>query len=146
VTVAIPPLRERVDEIEPLVHRFLGDLARQAKRPAPSVSAEAMQLLRAYPWPGNVRELRNVVERASLLCGSTVIAPEHLQLDRRPKATIAPPADAAPTTLRDLERQAIVDALARCAGNQSRAAELLGMSRRTFCTRLRELGIPRPRV
>jgi two-component system, NtrC family, response regulator AtoC len=159
ITLAIPPLRERADEIEPLGRLFLEAAARAAGRTPPALTAEALALLQAYPWPGNIRELRNVMERALLFASGSVIAPEHLPLSKlQPRAPeAAPPAEVATGApplpagvgLRErqieLEKQAIVDALQRCAGNQTRAAELLGMPRRTFCNRLKEYGILRPR-
>jgi two-component system response regulator AtoC len=143
VSLPIPPLRERIDEVPPLARLFLDRVAGHG----PPLSAEVIAELCAYAWPGNVRELRNVMERAILLSGGGTIQPEHLPLDRmrrrQPGATPAPP-----PTLRmaEIERQAMVDALVRCAGNQTRAAELLGIPRRTFCTRLREYRIARPRT
>ncbi len=153
MALSIPPLRERADEIEPMARKFLEDAAGELGRPPPPISPAAMALLRSYTWPGNIRELRNTMERALLLSTAGEIAPEHLPLDKMQKVSAAwvdPPVEAttpaAGGTLRDLERQAILDALARCAGNQTRAAELLGMPRRTFCTRLTEYKILRPKV
>src|SRR5262249_45302168 len=109
-------------------------------------------------WPGNIRELRNMVERASILCAGTIIGSHHLPVDKltRPLGGATPAApipatevlDTRPPAreLKQIERDAMVDALARCHGNQSRAAQLLGMPRRTFCKRLKEHGIPRPRA
>jgi DNA-binding NtrC family response regulator len=168
ITLNIPPLRERVDEIEPLARLFLERAAGQMETAVPSISPEALAMLRAYSWPGNIRELRNVMERALLLASGAPIAVEHLpaeKMTKRPLVAVsspsaempavapvpaggAPPAPppAAGTSMREIERQAILDALARCAGNQTRAAEYLGLPRRTFCTRLREYNIPRPRA
>jgi two-component system response regulator AtoC len=162
ICLEIPPLRERPEEIEPLARRCLDNVTRQLGRPAPFLSEEAMELLRGYGWPGNIRELRNIMERAAILCTGDVITHEHLpaQKMRRPPdqgALVAPAAVAAPPPVRDVamplrdekiaaERRAIIDALERCAGNQTRAAELLGISRRTLCSRLKEYNIPRPRV
>ncbi len=153
MTLTIPPLRERTDEIEPLARMFLENTARQLGRPAPELSSEALSWLKAYHWPGNIRELRNVIERALLLAGGGRITGAHLPADKPRIAEVEPPSVAAapeptrPLRLRqdDLERQAILDALARCAGNQTRAAELLGMPRRTFCARLKKYGIDGPR-
>jgi DNA-binding NtrC family response regulator len=173
ITLEIPPLRERVEEIGPLARLFLGRLAEGANRPAPALSAEALAVLEDYAWPGNVRELRNVVERAFVLCTGTEIRPEHLPVEKirrvRRKATDpsvelpagvasgtpgepsvdpSPPGGSPPPVrnLKELERQAILDALERCHFNQTRAAELLEMPRRTFCKRMKEYGIPRPRA
>jgi DNA-binding NtrC family response regulator len=164
ICLEIPPLRERPEEIEPLARRSLENVSRQLGREPPSLSAGALDLLRAYGWPGNIRELRNVMERAVILCSSEEITPEHLpaQKMRRPPdqgavgggvgvpTPMASSARDVALPLRDekmaAERRAIIDALERCAGNQTRAAELLGISRRTLCSRLKEYNIPRPRV
>ena len=105
-------------------------------------------MLSAYPWPGNVRELRNVIERAVLLCKAAVICGEDLALDAMPSPervlTDAAPTELPPGLL-DSERDRIAHALAECGGNQSRAAESLGIPRRSFVRKLAELGLPRPR-
>ncbi len=156
IGLTIPPLRERTDEIEPLANLFLEAVAQPLGRPAPTLSAQAVTWLRAYSWPGNIRELRNTMERALLLCSGDEIRQQDLPTEKVTKTgggAAAPPVEAtapsAPpwsvTSAREAERLAIVEALARCAGNQTRAAELLGIPRRTFCTRMREYSIPRPR-
>jgi two-component system response regulator AtoC len=151
ITLAIPPLRERPEEILPLARLFLERAARQAGEPVPVLGEQAIAELQSYTWPGNIRELRNTIDRALLLGSGGIITDEHLPLDRmrrrsRPTArTTEAPTAAAPAAMAELERQAILDALVRCAGNQSRAAELLGIPRRTFCKRLSEYNIPRPR-
>jgi two-component system response regulator AtoC len=143
ITLAIPPLRERVEEIAPLATLFLERAARQAALPAPTVAPDALARLRVHQWPGNIRELRNVMERALLLSSGATITSEHLPVGKRQPPPMTP---AVPTTMTEIERQAILDALVRCAGNQTRAAELLGIPRRTFCKRLSAYNIPRPRV
>lgn len=197
ITVEIPPLRERVSEIEGLCTNFIVDAARRNRRTeVPTVSREALSLLKHYAWPGNIRELRNIVERAVLLCIDGVITAEHLPVERlqrhRVTATPAPAPAPAPRTapapawrhisddddddsphtrpairaaarapddgygtprpgenlkeaVTDLERQRIVDALRSCGGNQTKAAELLGISRRTLVNRLNQFELPRPR-
>src|SRR5262249_48967489 len=133
---------------------------------APALSPEASAALAGYRWPGNVRELRNVVERAALLCRGDTVRPEHLMLPASastaakptattPRATERPPtrapAAAAPTTARAAardpaaERARILEALERCGGNQTRAAQALGISRRTLVSRLTAYDLPRPR-
>jgi len=166
ITLEIPPLRERPEEIVPLANLFLSRLAEGAGRRSPALSAEALGLMRAYAWPGNIRELRNVIERAFVLCAGPEITIDHLPTDKMRRRPAAPLPVTSPATatapgvaqpsgapafgetrgLKELERQAIVDALERCHFNQSRAAELLGMPRRTFCKRLKEYAIPRPRA
>ena len=147
ISLVIPPLRERTGEIASLAAQFIRDASAAAGRAAPALSPAADALLRARDWPGNIRELRNACERAVLLCAGDVIEPEHLSLppdgapatemQQQRAATLAPEAQR--------QRDEIVDALARCAGNQSRAAKLLGISRKTLVARLDAFGLPRPR-
>ncbi|HVJ94300.1 MAG TPA: sigma 54-interacting transcriptional regulator, partial [Labilithrix sp.] len=143
MTVAIPPLRERPEDLEPLAQLFAKRAARELGRAVPTFHPDALSALRAHPFPGNVRELRNVVERAITLATDVVTA-EHLVLGRAPSSPKVAAQSPAPPTGREAERQRIVDALARCAGNQTRAAVLLGISRRTLVSRLTEFGIARP--
>lgn len=190
VCLVIPPLRERVPEIEPMARAFLSQICRDSGRDSVvGLSSEARDWLLRYTWPGNVRELRNVIERAVLLCGSGPITLEHLPGDKadgiayrplrsaplpstgpRPAPPYVPRSSAdrpanptlppqrpiqndlivdTPDTLRlkiaEAEKQRILRALEACAGNQTRAAAMLGMSRRTLVTRLAEFNLPRPR-
>jgi DNA-binding NtrC family response regulator len=147
ISLVIPPLRARTDEIAPLAHLFLEAAARGEGRPVPALSPAAVKLLESYPWPGNIRELRNDMERALLLSTGDTITPEDLPLEKMRGAPVAAPLPAAaPPAPRGEDYQRIVDSLARCSGNQTRAAKLLGMSRRTFCARLKAYNIPRPRT
>ncbi len=149
ITLTIPPLRARVEEIRYLAELFARQICRDLGR-APAVLPPAIiALLESYAWPGNIRELKNVVERAVLLSSSPIIGPEHLPLDKlspgaAPGSTPSPRVDtqkmSAPT-----ERDKIITALNACAGNQSRAAEMLGMPRRTFINKLDLYKIPRPK-
>jgi len=154
ITLSIPPLRERVDEIAPLARRFLETAARDTDRSPPALSAEALRVLERYSWPGNIRELRNVMERALVFCAGSVVTEEHLPLEkiRPPAAALAPvstPIPAAEGEVRerqaDIEKTAMFESLARCGGNQTPAAELLGIPRRTFSNRMKEYGFVRPR-
>ena len=146
-----------MQEIRGLAESFLVQAGRAlARGEPPRISSEAMTLLERYSWPGNIRELRNVIDRAVLLCTGATILPEHLPLEKM-KATLtatqSPRTEEAPTTrggtikseIEALERQRILDALKECAGNQTKAAKLLGMSRRTLLHRLDTYGIARPR-
>ncbi|WP_394848182.1 sigma 54-interacting transcriptional regulator [Pendulispora brunnea] len=158
VTIPIPPLRERPSEIVPLAKMFAARFA--APEPAPELTDSAQQALLGYPWPGNVRELRNAVEQAVALSDGAIL-PEHLRLEQAPPSSspsssssswggVSPPSSSPSSTplrgqMQSLERQRIVDALERSNGNQSRAAELLGMPRRTLVDKLRRYNIPRPR-
>jgi len=150
ITIEIPPLRERPSEIEPLARRFANLAAARLRAPPPEIDAAVIERLRRYQWPGNIRQLRNVMERAVVLAGGGRITGDVLPADTyvgpAPKAPPSDPAAAAtPDGNADVERQRILDALERCAGNQTRAAEMLGISRRTLVTRLSEYDLPRPR-
>jgi two-component system, NtrC family, response regulator AtoC len=155
ISLTIPPLRARVSEIVPIAWTFAARASARLGRATPAFSREAEDALKAHPWPGNVRELRNVVERAVMLSERGEILPQHLLLtparESIPEVRItpaAPPAQASADLrgeLDALERQRILDALESHAGNQTQAAAALGMSRRTFVTRLDAYQIPRPR-
>jgi DNA-binding NtrC family response regulator len=160
LSITIPPLRERQREILPLAERFAESAARQLGREAPRISEEASELLLGYGWPGNIRELKNVIGRA-VVVAEGVIGPSALPDALRrsvehPPPSVPPPggADVEPPASQNqslkgqlavLERQRILEALEKCHGNQTAAAELLGMSRRTLVSRLAEYDLPRPR-
>jgi transcriptional regulator with GAF, ATPase, and Fis domain len=161
MSVVIPPLRERNAEIELLARHYIARLTAAAGCPTLDISPDALALLRAYSWPGNIRELRNVIERALLLAGGAdTIAVKDLPADRmrstytaRIAPTLPPPLDlrdsadapAETTYDDDDERSRILGALDACAGNQTRAAQTLGIARRTLINRLEKYGIRRPR-
>ena len=157
VSFVIPPLRERVAEIAPLAERFLAAAGSTLDRTTPlRLSPEALQCLERYAWPGNVRELRNVIERAAVLADGDEIVPADLPgplTGAAPGRALTPPAGSAPapathkmlTPEAATERQRILEALEQCAGNQTRAAKLLGMSLRTLVSRLTDYGVARPR-
>ncbi len=224
ITLEIPPLRDRVGELEGLVTTFIVDVCRRGRRTeVPTVSKDAMVLLKGYGWPGNIRELRNIIERAVILCSGPRITAEHLPVERLQKKTSLrgremarpagleqrpehrhdqrsdqrparaipqqpmvdpedsgtstrpllrrptlpgalsssslppedlstmpptsrrPQADSLKDAVSDLERERIIGALKECGGNQTKAAEMLGISRRTLLNRLDQYNLPRPR-
>jgi two-component system, NtrC family, response regulator AtoC len=167
ISLMIPPLRERPSEIAPLALTFAQAACRQLERTPLVLADETLRRLQAHAWPGNVRELKNVIERAVVLCSENSIGPEYLPasfscapgsararaLARSDPAAAAPPnaatAEMDPerfqAQLQSLERARIVEALSRSGGNQTQAAKLLGVSRRTLVARLAELDLPRPR-
>ncbi len=184
ISVVIPPLRERREEIPVFVESFAVKTATREGRRAPRFSEQAMAALGVYAWPGNVRELRNIVERAVILAGEGTVELEHLPMEKLSSSFIFAPKRFqsgdlkesestgpmsrpisgfnahvldSPTldlsgqsaSLKDevesLERARIVGALEECGGNQSRAAKMLGMSRKALLRRLDLYDIPRPR-
>jgi two-component system, NtrC family, response regulator AtoC len=157
-TAAILPLRERREDILPLAQSFLRRAAASAGAATPRIRDDAAVHLLDYPWPGNVRELRNVVERALALSEGRGIGPEHLPMEKMRSVVLVRQRKAAPSSELDTdvplveltpdecaERQRIVDALKESDGNQSLAAEALGISRSTLLNRLNAYRIRRPR-
>lgn len=144
ISVLVPPLRERPDDIEPLARYFAARAVKAGK--APELTAASLAWLRARDWPGNVRELKNVIERASVLCDGPRLELEHLATDlARSSAPSAPSPVDLRAEVKALERERIERALREAGGNQRRAAELLGISRGALLRRLAQLSMPRPR-
>jgi two-component system, NtrC family, response regulator AtoC len=170
-TVELPPLRERREDIAPLAEFFLKRFALETRKNIAGFSPKAAEYIASYSWPGNVRELKNVVERATILCGGAEIQSEDLppELRRacsRPSEAASTGAGAAGTgaapagasgrpgangtspgtngtssTIDDAERALIVDALERSLGNISAAARILGVTRNTLRYRIRKYGL-----
>lgn len=143
--IAIPPLRERADDILPISEAFLDEMSRAIGCPAAGLSGQVIEALKAYPWPGNVRELRNVLERASILCDGGLITLDHLPPEvavKGPLVTGSPlsgkPAD---LKLAGAEKQLILDALERAGHNLAAAARLLGISRPNLYYKMKKYGL-----
>ena len=152
MSISIPPLRERPNEILPLARKFLTTIATKQGRPELHLTDEAVALLRAHAWPGNVRELRNVIERAVVLATGDVVDVRDLPEDKLRatlRALTVEPARSSATAIEPAlaadERQRILDALETCGNNQTHAAKLLGVSRRTLINKLEKFELPRPR-
>ena len=137
ISVTIVPLRERKDQILALAEKFATDV--HGRRP--TFSRAVRDWLQSYAWPGNIRELKNVIDRALLLSSGGEIAIEHFPTERSAKPAAVEPA----VQLDDLERKHIIQVLAQCGGNQSRAAKVLGISRSTLVDRLDRYELTRPR-
>ncbi len=156
MSIHLPPLRSRRADVRALAEMFLERAAASMKRKVAGLSDGAATRLEAYDWPGNVRELKNVMDRAVLLCEGARLEEEHLALADPEVFGTAAPKRAAPSAhgegedelkgrLRDLEKQKIENALAENGGNQSRAAQALGISRFTLMNKMEAFGLVRPR-
>jgi DNA-binding NtrC family response regulator len=174
ITLTIPPLRSRRAEIAPLAHQFIVEACRRVGREPLAMTDNALKFLEGQSWPGNIRELKNSTDRAVTLCTGDIIDVHHLapiesgfapnSFSGAPTENLHAPIPASPPTTpdlapppadvslyedarraaRDLERRRIAEAMERCGGNQTRAAQLLRISRRTLVARLTEYGFARP--
>lgn len=141
VTIVVPPLRERKDDVPLLTEHFLLTHAPAAGKPK-KMSPTAMRLVMRYDWPGNVRELENAVHRAIVLSRGETIFPEHLPARVQAEGAAANGDDAnAGRTMREIERDAIVKMLRETDGNRTQAAQILGISRRTLQNKIKEFGL-----
>ncbi|NUN48137.1 MAG: sigma-54-dependent Fis family transcriptional regulator [Candidatus Brocadiae bacterium] len=147
ITINVPPLRTRREDIPLLLQHFLKRFAEEFRKDVREFSKEAMDKMMAYDWPGNVRELKNAVERAVLLGSGAVIGADEIALGRPGGSA---PADEAARLLKlppkglvleDVEKDLVVQALERTAGNQTRAADLLGISRDQIRYRMEKFGL-----
>jgi DNA-binding NtrC family response regulator len=140
VEIVVPPLRERREDIPLLATHFMQLYAARLGRDVRAISDEALAALVAYPWPGNIRALRHALERAVILCDGDVLEAGDFAL---PVAS-APAPSAAPAeaqTLIDLERRAIIQALAKHGGNVTHAADELGLTRASLYRRMEKHGL-----
>jgi two-component system response regulator HydG len=137
ITVTIPPLRERKEDIPDLARYFLNKYSRKLSKVVTDFTAEALELLAGYHWPGNVRELENVVERAVILCESGKIGAEDLSI---PSAATVSELGTNPS-LEEMEKNYILRVLKEANGNQSKASQLLGIDRKTLYLKLKKYGI-----
>ena len=143
ITITIPPLRERLEDIEPLATHFLRIFSRRMKKEITGLDAEALKVLQEYHWPGNVRELENVMERAVILTRG-----ERITADLFPVKTPArqpAPLQRDAVSLDQLERLHIQRILQATGFHKSRSAELLGISRKTLDRKIVEYGLALPR-
>ncbi len=129
--IDIPPLRERKDDVPLIAEFYLKRFSEAYHRPAEGISTNAMLFLREYSWPGNIRELINVMERAVITCRERIITTEHLPFKTGDYESLSD------LNLKDAERFFIRLALRRTENNKTRAAELLGISRKTLAEKLK---------
>jgi DNA-binding NtrC family response regulator len=144
VTILLPPLRERPDDIPLLADFFLRKAAQEAGKPVERIAPETMALLAAHAWPGNVRELEHAIERAVVLTQNPTLLPQDLPPELQAPLAGRPAPDAAVLPLREIERRHLLFALERAKGNRKRAAEWLGVTRRTLYRMAARHGIPLP--
>jgi transcriptional regulator with PAS, ATPase and Fis domain len=150
VTIQVPPLRERRDDIPILVQAFLEHYRTKHQRQVDEIEPETYRRLLAYPWPGNVRELQHAIERAVLIARSRDITiadlPETLQHgpSEGEEGTIAP-SEVPSGSLEDIERASILKALDSTRWNKQAAAALLGLRRPTLYSKMRKHNIPQRR-
>ena len=144
--IEVPGLRKRKEDIPPLIAQFVRQFSQQLGKPEPEVSPDAFQKLLDYSWPGNVRELQNAIEYAVVLARQGIIGVKELpteiqlppELQQSERGTLP---RSGVQTLDDLERTAILQALAECRGNKKKAAELLGIQRPTLYNKMKRYAI-----
>jgi DNA-binding NtrC family response regulator len=142
--IEIPPLRERKEDIPPLVATFLRRFAKELGKPEPEIAPEAFQKLLDYSWPGNVRELQNAMEYAVVLARSEKITVKELPAEVQLPAALQQVErnnNGGAQNLDDLERNAILQALAQCHGNKKKAAQVLGIQRPTLYNKMKRYAI-----
>jgi transcriptional regulator with PAS, ATPase and Fis domain len=148
--IRIPPLRERMEDIPALARCLIGKISTRLERPPVDVSLEFLQKLSSYPWPGNVREMENVLERTLIHTrGCATLTAAHLELPTARPVTeheCSPRRSAAPTaqpcgSLREVEKQAIAEALDVCCGNIKQTAARLGIARNTLYRKMLDYGL-----
>jgi len=143
ITVTLPPLRERKEDILPLAEHFLEKYRRPLGKEIRGLTPEACRCLLSYDWPGNVRELEAGIQRAVTLAKDTVLTPEDFPLESIVMSADPPgePAGSLTDAIREAERQYLQGVLRSVGGQRKRAAEILGMSRKTLWKKLKSLGL-----
>jgi len=135
ITMHLPALRERKEDIKPLVEHFIEKLSQRSTRKIRGVSKAALDKLVRYDWPGNIRELENIIERAMVLCRGEIIDVKDVPLEAQPAAR------SSGERLQDVEKQHITTVLGKAGWNLSKAAERLGIHRNTLRAKIKEYGI-----
>lgn len=147
IPIKIPPLRERRTDITLLAEHFLENYSRLNKISKPTLSKEVVDILESQEWPGNVRELENVIERSVLISGGKIILPEHLYLEgdylenlnsRQPATTVSKAFTSQDITLKEMEKEFILETLEKTGGNKTKASKILGISLRTIRNKINE--------
>jgi two-component system response regulator HydG len=151
IPITVPPLRQRKEDIAPLVHHFIEAISSEIGKPIQGISDDAMVMLLRYDWPGNIRELENMIERAIVLCDRDTLGSEEFPLDRRAVArgadSLSPPplgTISLDEALARLERSMIERALEEARGVKTRTAELLGIKTSALYYKLEKYGLTGP--
>ncbi len=139
ITIAVPPLRERKEDVALLAHHFLGRYNQELNKNVAGISKEALDILTGYHWPGNVRELENVIERAVVIGKKRKIAPVDL-----PFQGVSIPRKTTAGTLEKVEKDHISEMLRACGWNIARTASLLGINRTTLYKKIKKYGLKQP--
>jgi transcriptional regulator with GAF, ATPase, and Fis domain len=143
-SIHMPALRQRVEDVPTLAEHFLKEANARFERSIPSISSEAMNYLMKYEWPGNVRELKNTIERSVLITDGDILTskflPSHVtkQVSDKSQVTLPPLETDLAATIRNVERQLILDALERADGVQRKAARLLGVTERVLWYKIKK--------
>jgi two-component system response regulator AtoC len=146
IPILIPPLRERIEDIEPISKHYVGHFSAQLFKRIPEFTAEAAAALEAYAWPGNVRELRNVIERAVILSSGDDIGPELLLFSSPPQQGTAEVEDAGNHSIAEMEKRLISKVLGNTSWRKTEAARILGINRTTLHNKIRDYELaPGPR-
>ena len=141
IKIRVPPLRERLDDIPLIARHFLARLNKQYNKKIRGISQETLFCLLRYDWPGNIRELESVIQRAVLFCSDKKLVPECLPNELQSKALRNIPFIPPLVTIEEIEREAIVQTLARTSGNVKLSARILHYPRPTFYRKLKKFGI-----
>ncbi len=141
VSIRLPPLRERREDIPLLVYFFLKQTARKYDKEIDAVTADAQQLLMGYHWPGNVRQLQRTIETACVMSSGPMIRPEDLPAEVRPTSASAGASSLVGQTMEQIEREAIRQALDATGGNREQASKMLGMGERTLYRKIKEYNL-----
>ncbi|MBW1942604.1 MAG: sigma 54-interacting transcriptional regulator [Deltaproteobacteria bacterium] len=141
IPIHLPPLRERAEDIPPLVNSFIRRFSARTEKKITGLTPEAMERVMAYHWPGNVRELKSALEYAFVIAERGLIDLHQLPLNVFSKKAARGPETMPPKAQDASEKTALIEALRECNGNQSQAARLLGVSRVTVWNRMKKYGI-----
>jgi transcriptional regulator with PAS, ATPase and Fis domain len=141
VSIVVPPLRERKDDIPLMVHKFIEEFSNENSKEVEGITNGALQALMTYRWPGNVRELRNVIESIVVLTKTRVISEQDIPgyiLSKDEQTSLKLPAG---ISMPEAEKRLILFTLENSGGNKTRASEILNIGRKTLHRKLAEYGI-----